>query len=116
MTGDQLARVAVERHGDTVLARLAGEIDLSNAGAVEDEVVGGLGGATRAAVDLGGLDYLDSAGLALLSRLATRLTGTLRLVVPPGATVRRTVDVSGLGAAIPVDESVEAALAALGPA
>jgi anti-anti-sigma factor len=110
------ARVSVERHGPTLLARFTGEIDLSNAAAVEDQVVGGLAGATGAAVDLGGLDYLDSAGLALLTRLAGRLAGALRLIVPPGATVRRTVEVSGLGAAIPVDESVEAALAALGPA
>lgn len=114
MTGP--ARVSVERHGPTVLARLVGEIDLSNAVAVEDQVLGGRTGATGAAVDLGGLDYLDSAGLAPLSRLAGRLSGELRLVVPPGATVRRTVDVSGLAAAIPVDETVEAALDALGPA
>lgn len=115
MTGE-LARVAVERHGATALARLDGEIDLSNADAVEDEVVGRLAGATSAAVDLGGLSYLDSAGLALLTRLSARLTGALRLVVPAGAVVRRTVDVSGLAAAIPVDETVEAALAALRPA
>lgn len=115
MTGE-LARVALERHGGTVLARLAGEIDLSNAAAVEDEVSGGTAGATAVAVDLAELDYLDSAGLALLSRLAGRLAaaaGTLRLVVPPGALVGRTLSVSGLAAAIPVDESVEAALAAL---
>jgi anti-sigma B factor antagonist len=110
-----LARVTVERHGGTALARLAGEIDLSNAAAVEDQVTGGLAGATAVAVDVGGLDYLDSAGLAVLSRLAGRLAGGLRLVVPPGATVARTLAVSGLAAAVPVDESVESALAALGP-
>ena len=99
-----------------MLARLSGEIDLSNAGAVEDQVTGGLAGATAVAVDLSGLGYLDSAGLALLSRLAGRLAaaaGSLRLVVPPDAVVGRTLSVSGLAAAIPVDETVEAALAAL---
>jgi anti-anti-sigma factor len=111
-----LARVNLERHGDAVLARLSGEIDLSNAGAVEDRVTGGLGGSTAVAVDLSGLSYLDSAGLALLSRLAGRLaelSGTLRLVVAPGALVGRTVSISGLASAIPVDDTVEAALAAL---
>jgi anti-sigma B factor antagonist/stage II sporulation protein AA (anti-sigma F factor antagonist) len=111
-----LARVAVERHDGAVLARLSGEIDLSNASAVEDQVTGGVAGATAVAVDLSGLRYLDSAGLALLSRLAGRLAalaGSLRLVVPPDAVVGRTLSVSGLAAAIPVDETVEAALAAL---
>jgi anti-anti-sigma factor len=120
VTGSEaLARVAVERHGAAVLARLSGEIDLSNAGMVEDQVTGGLGGATAVAVDLSGLDYLDSAGLAVLSRLAGRLTasaGSLRLVVPPDAIVGRTLSVSGLASAIPVDLTVDAALAALGPA
>ena len=116
MTGPELARVAVERHGEAVLARLAGEIDLSNATAVEDQVTSGLDGATAVAVDLAGLSYLDSAGLALLARLAGRLAdlaGALRLVVPRDAVVSRTVSISGLSAAIPVDETVEAALAAL---
>lgn len=110
------ASVTVERHGATVLARLIGEIDLANAGSVEDQVTGGLAGATAVAVDLAGLDYLDSAGLALLSRLAGRLAaagGALRLVVPPGAMVARTLAISGLAAAIPVDGSVAAAVAAL---
>lgn len=115
----QLARVLLERHGGTVLARLSGEIDLSNASAVEDQVTGSLTGATGVAVDLSGLSYLDSAGLALLVRLSGRLTsasGSLRLVVAPEAMVGRTLSVSGLAAAIPVDETVEAALAALAPA
>jgi hypothetical protein len=34
-------------------------------------------------------------------------------VVPPDAVVRRALWISGLAAAIPVDETVEAALAAL---
>ena len=116
MNEEELARVNLERHGDAVLARLAGEIDLSNAGTVEDQVTGGLAGATAVAVDLSGLSYLDSAGLALLTRLAGRLaelSGSLRLVVPPDAFVGRTLSISGLAAAIPVDETVEAALAAL---
>jgi anti-anti-sigma factor len=111
-----LARVAVERHGSVAVARLAGELDLSNAGTVEEQVASGLGDVTSVAVDLAGLSYLDSAGLALLSRLAARIAGpggALRLVVPPDAVVRRVLWISGLTAAIPVDETVEAAVAAL---
>ncbi len=112
----ELARVAVERHGRTAVARLAGELDLSNALTVEDQVISGLAGVTAVAVDLAELCYLDSAGLALLSRLAGRLrgaSGSMRLVVPSGAVVRRALGISGLDAAIPVDETIEAALAAL---
>ena len=111
-----LARVVVERHGPVAVARLAGELDLSNATTVEEQVSRGLGEVTAVAVDLAGLSYLDSAGLALLSRLATRIAGpggTLRLVVPPDALVRRALQISGLAEAIPVDETVEAALVAL---
>ena len=74
--------------GRAVLARLSGEIDLSNAGEVEDQVTGGLGGATAVAVDLSGLSYLDSAGLALLSRLAGRLSALVRLAPAGGAAGR----------------------------
>jgi anti-sigma B factor antagonist len=115
VTGE-LASVAVERRGQAAVARLTGEVDLSNAAAVEDAVTGGLGGVRAVALDLGGLRYLDSAGLALLSRLATRCGagGTaLRLVVPPDAVVRRAITVSGLDAVIPVDETLEAALSTL---
>ena len=112
-----LASVSVERYGDVAVARLAGELDLSNATAIEDQVTRGLGATTSVAVDLAQLSYLDSAGLALLSRLGARIAGpggALRLVVPPGAVVRRALWISGLTEAIPVDETVEAALAALG--
>lgn len=109
----ELASVSLERHGGTVLARLAGEIDLSNAGLVEDQVTARLAGATGVAVDLAGLTYLDSAGLALLTRLAGRLPGAFRVVVPEGAVVARTLAVSGLAAAIPVDATIPDALAAL---
>ena len=115
-SGEPLARVAVERHGSAAVARLAGELDLSNARPVEDQIMRGLGGVTSVAVDLAGLSYLDSAGLALLSRLAARIAGpggALRLVVPPDALVRRALWISGLTDAIPVDETVAAALAAL---
>jgi anti-anti-sigma factor len=111
-----LASVSVDQHGDVAVARLAGELDLSNAAAVEDQVTRGLGGVTSVAVDLAGLSYLDSAGLALLSRLAARIAGpggALRLIVPPDAVVRRALWISGLTEAIPVDETLEAALAAL---
>jgi anti-anti-sigma factor len=111
-----LAQVAVERHGPVAVARLDGELDLSNAATVEDQIGRGLGELTSLAVDLGGLRYLDSAGLALLSRLATRVAGpggALRLVVPPDAVVRRALLISGLAEAIPLDETVEAALVGL---
>jgi anti-anti-sigma factor len=115
VTGE-LARVTVERRGATAVARLTGEVDLSNAAVVEEQVTRGLAGAAGLALDLAGLSYLDSAGLALLSRLARLLSGTdtrLRLVVPPGAVVRRTLVISGLTEAIEVDETLDAALAAL---
>jgi anti-anti-sigma factor len=113
---DELAAVVVQRQGRVAIARLTGEIDLSNAASIEDAVTGALAGVPAVALDLTGLRYLDSAGLALLSRLAARCGDggiALRLVVPPDAVVRRAIAVSGLDTVIPVDGTVEAALSTL---
>ncbi len=80
-------------------------------------MTGGLAGATAVAVDLSGLQLPGQrrAGAAVpAGRPAGRAVGgSLRLVVPPDAVVGRTLSISGLASAIPVDETVEAALAAL---
>jgi len=68
----------------------------------------------RLVLDLSDITYLDSAGVALLLRLAERLRSRrreLQLVVPRGSPVRRVLDFTGLPRVIPLESRLEDALA-----
>jgi anti-anti-sigma factor len=101
------ARVQVDRDADAgVRITLTGEIDMDNAAQVEHRILSAISNQlSTVTVDLGGLDYIDSAGLRVLFTLGSRLDVlqiTLRLVVPTGSSIRRVIDLSGMAAAIPV--------------
>jgi anti-sigma B factor antagonist len=108
----------LDRTGDATVARLAGEIDMSNAQELGDAISSRVTGDARAVIiDLSELNYIDSSGLAMLFELERRLTSrrqTLRIVVPPGASIRRALELGGLDASANVDTSMEAARSALG--
>lgn len=86
---------------DATLVRIAvdGAIDLATAPRVEAEILAAIGNqAATVTVDLTNVDYLDSAGLRLIFRLATRLAELrteLEIVAPPGSISRRVIDLSG---------------------
>lgn len=107
------ADVDVVRRGAVVLARLTGEVDRANTGALHEELAGAVSNETEAlVVDLEGLSYLDSSGLHMLVRLweALRVRGQeLRLVVPEDAAVRRVIDVTDMAALLPVHATAAAA-------
>lgn len=116
MKGD-LARLDIEARGATVIATLEGEVDVSNAAEIERSIVAGARTAEVLVVDLGALEYLDSAGVALLHRIARTRRDEGRmlvLVVPPDAFARRVLEVTRLDAAVPVTETLADALAAVG--
>src|SRR5262249_57585859 len=97
------------------VARVRGEIDLSNADSIFS-TLSRAGAPTTAGlvVDLSGVDYLDSAGVQLLFRLARALgesDRTLRTVVPGDARIRRGLELANVGGQVGVDESEDAALA-----
>lgn len=115
MAGD-LVTVSLEGSDDDVsVARLKGEIDLSNAASVERALVSGASRSRTLILDLSELAYLDSAGVALLHRLArTRLDEgrSLAVVVTEGSFVRRVLEVTRLDTVVPVAPTVDDALAA----
>lgn len=89
-----------DAHPQWPIARLAGDIDLSNVDdltlALEQSVANH---ALGLVVDLTPVTYMDSTGLRLLFRLARRLRDrqqTLHLVVPEGARIRRILELSGV--------------------
>ena len=96
------------------VVRLAGEVDLSNVAYIESQLASAVAGRDTAVVDLGALDYVDSSGLGMLERLASKLD--IRLVVPDGAVIGRTLRVTGLDQLVPMFTSRAAALAGGPPA
>jgi anti-anti-sigma factor len=93
------AKVEASAENGSVRITLQGEIDLSNAATVEDEIREAISHQNSAVlIDLTDLDYIDSSGIRILYRLASRLR-TLRIipefVVPLESTTRRLIELSG---------------------
>jgi len=108
----ELASIEVTDLDGARLVRVAGEIDLSNARTVM-EAIGdaAMGDVAVVVVDLSGTVYLDSAGIAMIFRLAERMGYSrqqLRLVVPAEAPIRKVLELTNLPTVIPVQESVDA--------
>ena len=115
-----LAEVRVEVRDEIPVARVEGEIDISNA----DEIAAALreavpNSALGLVVDLSHTGHLDSSGLRLFYELHRRLTGRgqwLCLVVPREAPTMQVISLTGLDEAVPLHETVELALANMGSA
>jgi anti-anti-sigma factor len=112
----QLAQVVSEAHGDeVVVARIEGEVDMSNAQAIGRRLRDLLtNGSTALVVDLGPTTHLDSSGIALLFALFDELRRhqqELHLVVPDGSQLVRVLQITGLDRAVPTHATLEAALA-----
>lgn len=91
----------VESSAENGLTRiiLRGEIDLANSAAVEDELREAVSHQLSAvSVDLTDLTYIDSAGIRILYRLASRLQALRivpELIVPLDSPTRRLIELSG---------------------
>jgi anti-anti-sigma factor len=109
------ARVTVEQvHGVTV-ARVDGELDKLAASAVRSRLDGLVDGGGLV-IDLGGVSFLDSAGLHTLFGLGRTVAargGRLALAVAEGSAVSRIVEIAHLADVVPVRGSVDEALAAV---
>jgi anti-anti-sigma factor len=99
---------------DVIVARLTGEIDLSNAADVGETLAGAVPNtALGLVIDLTATAYLDSSGVHLLFDLSERLQRRqqqLRVVVPEGGPIRRVLRIVELDATVPVVPSVDEAV------
>lgn len=110
----ELARVEAEQRGNLCVIRLHGEVDISN----DREVLSAIEmavphSALRLIVDLTNTTYLDSAGLALLIRLAERLQARrqqMLIVSPRGSPVRTVLEITGLPSVVPLEARLEDAV------
>ena len=114
----QLARIVAERRGDVEVARIEGEVDMSNADVLATRLRDLLTNRSVALViDLGPTTYLDSSGIRLLFGLADELRRRqqeLHIVVPETSLLQRVVTITGLDKALPTHATLEAALARAG--
>ena len=105
-----LARVVRSIEHGTEVVRITGEIDLSNAAQVSDAIGAALPDLPVVVLDLTGTEYLDSAGIAMLFRLAERLSYNrqeLQLVVPSDAPIRAVIRLTKLDQVISVKEAAD---------
>jgi anti-anti-sigma factor len=110
-----VAEIAVEWRDSSVVARLSGEVDMTNAAYVRDELLGAVPNDVLTLVlDLGECRYLDSAAIEVvfdLSRRLGRRRQELRLVVPDGSPLGRVLTLTDVGSVAPVHATLDSALA-----
>lgn len=103
------ARVETSTIGGIEIVRLIGEIDLSNSAPVLDAIREALPDGDEVVLDLSQTGYLDSAGIAMLFRLAERLSYNrreLQLVIPPDAPIRAVIELTKMDQVVVVKDSV----------
>jgi anti-anti-sigma factor len=106
-----LEEVLFETHGDVVLARVRGEIDLSNAASVETRLLEAVPNTAAALVlDLSETEYLDSSGIRVIFELAQRLSHRgqrLELVVPERSVINRLLVLTEVHQVVPLSTSLD---------
>jgi anti-anti-sigma factor len=113
--GTELASFEFEPMERATVVRIRGEVDLSNAERLHDELAPRVGETPWLVLDLSGCDYLDSAGLSVIATIHVRCRtrgARLRIVVPASAaTVERLLAITGMDGILQVDRSIDEALA-----
>ena len=111
------SRLELRDEDGVVVARLDGEIDLSNARTLANELAAAVPNAALGVViDLTAVTYLDSSGIHVMFELAERLRGRqqqLRVAVPADAPLRRVLRVVDLESAVPIAETADEAAAGM---
>lgn len=99
------------------VARVVGEVDISNARDIAAALEAGVDNrGTGLVVDLTELGFLDSSGIGVLFGLGKRLAEhrqQLRLVVPSESPIRRVLGIVRIERVAPLHETVDEALAAI---
>jgi anti-anti-sigma factor len=110
----ELATIEFGHAERATLATIAGEVDLSNADRLLDELMARVGATPWLVLDLTGCSYLDSAGLRMIARVDVRcrtVGSGLRLVVDPGGSIDRVLAMTHMDEVLTVDRLLRDALA-----
>jgi anti-anti-sigma factor len=92
-----------ERTGDLAVVTVAGELSMTNAHALDQELERAeTAGVARIVLDLRGLGFIDSTGVRVLYEASTRSGVSDRLrMIRPSEKVQRVLDTHGLGELLP---------------
>jgi stage II sporulation protein AA (anti-sigma F factor antagonist) len=115
VSSTELATIAFEDAERATVATIRGEVDLSNADRLLDELIARVGATPWLVVDLGGCSYLDSAGLRVIARVDLRgrdVGAGLRLVVDRGSSIDRVLAMTHMDEVMTVDRQLRDALVA----
>ena len=107
---DQLLAIHLEQLDTSLLVRLSGEIDLSNATEVQHELEHAVQDQPRVVIDLAEVEYLDSQGLRLIKKLYDNLRssgGELQLIAPPDTFARQAFDMARMSDFIQIRDTLE---------
>jgi anti-anti-sigma factor len=114
---DDLVTLDVDRRGDVVVAGVSGELDVSGAPALGDQLAEAVPTSAHGlVVDFTDLEFIDSSGIAMLFGLARRLASRrqeLRVVAPEDEPVARVLDLVDFERAAPIHADVDGAVAAI---
>ena len=109
------ADLRIEERDRVVVARLVGEVDLSNAAEVGARLTESVGNeALGVVLDLSDTRYLDSSGIQLVFELAERLSSRgqrLCIHVPDDAPLRRVLMLVEIETAAPLAATLDGAVA-----
>jgi len=110
----ELATIEFGQAERATVVTIGGEVDLSNADRLLDELMTRVGTTPWLVLDLSGCSYLDSAGLRMIARvdMRCRTVGSgLRLVVDPGGSIDRVLAMTHMDEVLTVDPLLREALA-----
>ena len=114
MRSTELATIEFGQAERATVATIGGEVDLSNADRLLDELMARVGTTPWLVLDLTRCSYLDSAGLRMIARVDVRcrtVGSGLRLVVDPGGSIDRVLAMTHMGEVLTVDALLRDALA-----
>jgi anti-sigma B factor antagonist len=96
------------------VAHLSGEIDMTNATYLREQLLESMpNDALALVIDISDCRYLDSAAIEVLFDLSRRLARRrqeLRVVMPPDSPLKRVIELTDVATAAPVHDSLESAL------
>ena len=114
MRSTELATIEFEQAARATVATIGGEVDLSNADRLLDELMARVDTMPWLVIDLTGCSYLDSAGLRMIARVDVRcrtVGSGLRLVIDPGGSIDRVLAMTHMDEVLTVDSLLRDALA-----
>jgi len=111
------AQVDVKRIESVVVASILGEVDLTNAAEVVDDLLAAVtNDAVGLVIDVSATRYLDSTGVGALFEAVRRVHGrgqSMALVAHATAPTRRLLGITGIDNVVPIADTVDDAVAAV---